>query len=112
MSDQIAVANLDSKETQKTVLDLLSKDSRILMLDVVAFFACAALAPWMNDAVQETFDRQEQARAINCDLASLGNGGSLKFTQQCCSRAVSPTYGLKSWTSHWLHSFLKRCAEV
>lgn len=47
VSDQIAVANLDSKETQKTVLDLLSK---------------------------ETFDRQEQARAINCDLASLGNG--------------------------------------
>ncbi|CAK9102559.1 unnamed protein product [Durusdinium trenchii] len=98
VSDQIAVANLDSKETQKTVLDLLSKDSRILMLDVVAFFACAALAPWMNDAVQETFDRQEQARAINCDLASLGNGGSLKFTQQCCSRASEIS---KAWAIDW-----------
>ncbi|CAL1171082.1 unnamed protein product, partial [Cladocopium goreaui] len=46
VSDQIAVAHLDCKETQKTILDHLSK---------------------------ETAERQEQARGINGDLASLGN---------------------------------------
>eukprot|EP00437_Effrenium_voratum_P010264 CAMPEP_0181431700 /NCGR_PEP_ID=MMETSP1110-20121109/18387_1 /TAXON_ID=174948 /ORGANISM="Symbiodinium sp., Strain CCMP421" /LENGTH=731 /DNA_ID=CAMNT_0023555081 /DNA_START=20 /DNA_END=2211 /DNA_ORIENTATION=+ len=47
VSDQAAVAHLDCKDTQKTIMDHLSK---------------------------ETTERQEQARAINCDLASLGNG--------------------------------------
>ncbi|CAL1153895.1 unnamed protein product, partial [Cladocopium goreaui] len=49
VSDQIAVAHLDCKETQKTILDHLSK---------------------------ETAERQEQARGINGDLASLGNSAA------------------------------------
>jgi len=46
VSDQIAVAHLDCKETQKTILDHLSK---------------------------ETMERQDQARGINGDLTTLGN---------------------------------------
>jgi len=46
VSDRIAVAHLDCKETQKTILDHLSK---------------------------ETMERQDQARGINGDLTTLGN---------------------------------------
>jgi len=47
VSEQVAMSQLDWKEGQKSMLEHLS---------------------------QETCDRQEQARAMNADLASLGNG--------------------------------------